>query len=70
MERLDDGRVVLYVPGAPDAWSGSVLLVAPERVQPLDIDAGDLAKALQGLGLGTAALLRAAAGKAQPRIAP
>ena len=69
MERLDDGRVVLYVPGAPDAWSGSVLLVVPERVQPLDIDAGDLAKALQGLGLSAAALLRAAGVKAQPRIA-
>lgn len=61
MERLDDGRVVLYLPGAPDAWSGSVLLVAPERVQPLDIDAADLAKALQGLGLGMAGLMRAAA---------
>jgi uncharacterized membrane protein len=61
MERLDDGRVVLYVPGAPDAWSGSVLLVAPERVQPLAVDAANLAKSQQGLGLGTAALLRAAA---------
>jgi uncharacterized membrane protein len=69
IERLDDGRVVLYVPGAPDAWSGSVLLVAPERVQALDIDAGDLAKALQGLGLGLAGLMRAAAANAQPRIA-
>jgi uncharacterized membrane protein len=68
IERLDDGRVVLYVPGAPDAWSGSVLLVAPQRVQPLDIDAGDLAKALQGLGLGMAGLMRAAAANAQPRI--
>jgi len=47
-----------------------VLLVAADRVQPLDIDAADLAKTMQGLGLGTAALLRAAAGKAQPRIAP
>lgn len=61
IERLDDGRVVLYLPGAPDAWSGSVLLVAAERVQPLDIDAAELAKSLQGLGLGTAALLRGAA---------
>lgn len=58
MERLDDSRVVLYVPGAPDAWSGNVLLVRPERVQSLALDAGDLAKALQGLGVGTAALLR------------
>jgi uncharacterized membrane protein len=58
IERLDDGRVVLYVPGAPDAWSGNVMLVQPERVQPLALDAGDLAKSLQGLGVGTAALLR------------
>ena len=61
IERLDDGRVVLYLPGAPDAWSGSVVLVGTERVQPLDIDAAELAKALQGLGRGTAALLRGAA---------
>lgn len=61
IEHLDDGRVVLYLPGAPDAWSGSVLLVAAERVQPLPIDAAELAKTLQGLGRGTAALLRGAA---------
>jgi len=61
IERLDDGRVVLYLPGAPDAWSGNVVLVAAERVQPLQIDAAELAKALQGLGRGTAALLRGAA---------
>lgn len=67
MERLDDGRAVLYLPGAPDAWSGSVVLVAAERLQPLDIDAAELAKALQGLGLGTAALLRAAAEPATAR---
>ena len=61
MERLDDGRAVLYLPGAPDAWSGSVALVAAERLQPLDIDAAELAKALQGLGLGMAALLQSTA---------
>ncbi len=61
IERLDDGRVVLYLPGAPDAWSGSVVLVAAERVQPLDVDAAELARAMQGLGRGMAALLRGAA---------
>jgi uncharacterized membrane protein len=66
IERLDDGRVVLYVPGAPDAWSGSVLIVPPDRVQPLDIDGAELPKAMRGLGLGTAALLRCAAAKGTP----
>jgi uncharacterized membrane protein len=60
IERLDDGRVVLYVPGAPDAWSGSVLLVAPERIAPLDIDPAVLDRAMQRLGQGTAALLQPA----------
>ncbi len=68
MERLEDGRAVLYVPGAPDAWSGNVLLVESRRLQPLDIDASDLAKAMQGLGLGLAALMRDAAARVQPRI--
>jgi uncharacterized membrane protein len=69
VERLDDGRAVLYLPGAPDAWSGRVVLVAAERLRPLDIDPAELAKALQGLGQGTAALLRAA-GRADDRSAP
>ena len=58
IERLHDGRAVLYLPGAPDAWSGSVVLVAPERIEALDIDSATLAKSLQRLGHGTAALLR------------
>ena len=61
MERLADGRAVLYLPGAPDAWSGSVVLVSTERIEALDIDPSDLARSLQGLGRGTAALLSAAA---------
>jgi len=70
IERLDDGRAVLYLPGAPDAWSGSVVLVAAERIEPLDIDPDALAKAMQRLGQGTAALLRAAAAAAPPRMPP
>lgn len=69
IERLADGRVVLYLPGAPDAWSGSVAIVEPQRVVPLAVDAADLAKALQGLGLGLAGLLQAASGpRPQPRM--
>jgi uncharacterized membrane protein len=60
IERLGDGRAVLFLPGAPDVWSGSVVVVAAERVQPLDIDSVDLTRALQRLGVGTAALLRPA----------
>jgi uncharacterized membrane protein len=63
IERLADGRAVIYLPGAPDAWSGSVVVVSAERVEPLDVDAADVAKAMQGMGLGLAALLQPAAAR-------
>jgi uncharacterized membrane protein len=61
VERLADGRVVLFVPGAPDPWSGSVVLVAPERVAALSVDLGAVNRVLKGLGRGTARLLDSAA---------
>ena len=63
VERLADGRVVLFLPGAPDPWSGSVVLVEPERVQPLDADIAALNRSLKRLGRGSAAVLRADQGR-------
>jgi uncharacterized membrane protein len=57
VERLADGRVVVFLPGAPDPWSGSVVLVPPERVTGLSIDVAALNRSLKRLGSGTAALL-------------
>jgi uncharacterized membrane protein len=70
MERLSDGRVVLYLPGAPDAWSGSVLLVGAERIEAVEIDASELTRSLRGLGRGTAALMSAAAATRGPAGPP
>ncbi len=61
VERLADGRVVLFVPGAPDPWSGTVVLAAPQRVQAMPIELGALNGVLKGLGRGTARLLGSAA---------
>lgn len=58
VERLGDGRVVLFLPGAPDPWSGSVVLVEPQRVQPVSDDITALNRSLKGLGRGSAAVLR------------
>lgn len=57
IERLADGRVVVFLPGAPDVWSGSVTIVAPDRVVPLQANAAALSRSLQGLGRGLGALL-------------
>lgn len=60
IERLHDGRAVVFLPGAPDVWSGSVALVASERIEPLDVDSVALTRSLQRLGQGTAGVLDAA----------
>jgi len=57
VERLADGRVVVFLPGAPDPWSGSVVLVAAERVARSAIELSALSRSLKGLGRGSAALL-------------
>jgi len=57
VERLADGRVVVFLPGAPDPWSGSVVLVTPERVARMTAEIGELHRALKGVGRGCAALL-------------
>lgn len=61
IDRLADGRAVLLLPGAPDGWSGSVVIVAAERVRLIDVNPAALARSMQGLGRGFGALLPGAA---------
>jgi hypothetical protein len=61
IERLADGRAVVFVPGSPDAWSGNVLLVDAARLQPLAIDPTAMARSMQGMGRGLAGLIDRAA---------
>lgn len=60
VERLADGRVVVFLPGAPDPWSGSVAIMAQERVTVLPVEVGALHRSLKSIGRGSAALLNAA----------
>ena len=57
IERMADGRAVVFVPGSPDAWSGNVMLVDAARLQPLPVEATALARSLQGMGRGLAKLI-------------
>jgi uncharacterized membrane protein len=66
IERLSDGRAVVFMPGSPDVWAGSVVLVEATRLEPLAIDPAALSRALQGMGRGLATLLAAAAAKRPP----
>jgi uncharacterized membrane protein len=60
VERLPDGRVVVFLPGAPDPWSGNVVMVPQERVAAVPVEIGALHRSLKRIGRGSAALLSAA----------
>ena len=53
VERMPTGQVAVLLPGAPNPWSGCVVYLDPEQVQPLDMKATDLMHVLEGLGIGS-----------------
>lgn len=54
------GRVVIYLPGAPDPWTGQVIFVDCSRVTPLTIDFGAAIDICKRLGRESSAALRKA----------
>ncbi len=54
VERTSTGGVVLYVPGCPDPWSGSVMYVSEDRVEPIEMSVSEALKSLRTLGRGSA----------------
>ncbi len=55
IERLDNDQVVIYLPGAPDPWSGSVVYFHSERVTKLDLSASEALNNVRRLGRGSQA---------------
>jgi uncharacterized membrane protein len=58
IERLTDGRVVVFTPGAPDPWSGSCIIVDAARVTPVTLDSLQMTRLLKDLGRGTATAIQ------------
>lgn len=63
IEELQNGLVTVYIPGAPDARSGSILFVTPDRVIPAGVSAAPTLKCLRGLGVGARELLSGLSGE-------
>lgn len=57
VEQLEAGHLAVYVPGAPNARSGSVYFMTEDRVRPLDVPLPKVMKCMRQLGGGSAALL-------------
>jgi uncharacterized membrane protein len=54
IERTQGGTVALYLPGAPNPWSGSVIYMPEARVERLNMKTHEAIKMIQVLGKGSA----------------
>lgn len=59
IEEFDDGRFIVFVPSAPTPLSGSVYILTPERVHPVDVPFTHAIKALSRWGSGSKELVAA-----------
>ena len=55
--RTERNLVIVYLPGSPDPWMGSVVLVEPRRVKPLNVAFGETSAICERLGRDSARLL-------------
>lgn len=53
IERIEGDKVVMYLPGSPDPWSGSVCVVTKDRITPLDVPVKAVVNLMKRLGKGT-----------------
>ncbi len=56
-DRLANGLVTVYMPGAPDSWIGHVVLVPEDRVERLDIPFSEFLGIFERLGRDSATML-------------
>jgi uncharacterized membrane protein len=58
VDRAADGRCIIYVPSAPEPRTGSVIVMDPEQVEPLEMGFVATAAAIRALGHGLGPSLR------------
>ena len=59
VDRTQDGLVAVYLPGAPNARSGSVSYMTADRIQPLDARFHTIANSLRRFGRGSGEITQA-----------
>lgn len=58
IERIAGGKVVVYLPGAPDPWSGAITIVTDDRITHLDSKQLATLSIFKRLGEGASAQLQ------------
>jgi uncharacterized membrane protein len=56
VERIERGLVVVYLPGAPNPWSGTISYVEEARIEPMNQTMTEVVKSLGKLGPGSSIL--------------
>jgi uncharacterized membrane protein len=59
IEEFEDGRFTVFVPSAPTPLSGSIYILTPDRVHPVDVPFTHAVKALSRWGAGSKELVEA-----------
>src|SRR5262249_13888102 len=59
IEEFADGRFTVFVPSAPTPLSGSIYILTPERVHPVDVPFTHVIKSLSRWGSGSKELVAA-----------
>ena len=59
IEEIDDGRFTVFVPSVPTPLAGSIYILTPDRVHPLDVPFTQAIKAISRWGSGSKELLAA-----------
>lgn len=54
VERTGKGTVVVFLPGAPNPWSGSVAYLSEDRIKKLNLSVSDAINNIKQLGRGSA----------------
>lgn len=57
MDTLPDNRRVVFIPDVPTPWSGTLLIVEPDRLETLPVSTKQTIECLRKLGANTGALL-------------
>jgi uncharacterized membrane protein len=63
IEEFEDGRFTVFVPAAPTPLSGSIYILTPERVHPVDVPFTHAIKSLARWGSGSKELVAAMKGR-------
>lgn len=57
MDRVSDGRLIVFIPNSPSPWTGALQIVTADRVEYLGTPIQEVVERLQRLGVGLGAAL-------------